>query len=185
MRTYNIPKGKKVIFVKWVYKVKLKPDGTIAKYKAKLVTKEFLTDNWILMHQEKYIFYVLIRFNMLECNSTSTQVETGNILCKGVIGDQFVDSTLYRKLIRSLRYICNSRPDLDYGVGIVRRYMEDPRHSHKLTIKRLVRYLKGSMDYGVLFPVDKNEEPKTMYGDTNVDWCSNKNDRKNTIGYLF
>ncbi|XP_019433973.1 PREDICTED: uncharacterized protein LOC109340709 [Lupinus angustifolius] len=112
------------------------------------------SEEGIVMHQEKNITDVLKKLDMLDCNSTATTVETGNVLCKGNPNDQKVDATLYRQMIGSLRYICNSRPDITYGVGIVSRHMEHPRHSHMITVKRLLRYLKGSINFGVLFPVN-------------------------------
>ncbi|XP_019460108.1 PREDICTED: uncharacterized protein LOC109359870 [Lupinus angustifolius] len=139
-----------------------------------------MTKEGILMHQRKYITDVLTRFNMLEWNPASSPVETSHTLRKEDTKDESVDSTLYRQMIGSLRYICNSRPDLAYGVGLVSRYMEHPKYSHMQALKRILGYLKGSLDYGVMFPTNKSRELSTIYGYTDVDWCGDKDDRKST-----
>ncbi|XP_040873473.1 uncharacterized mitochondrial protein AtMg00810-like [Glycine max] len=62
-----------------------------------------------------------------------------------------VDSTLYRQLIGSLRYLCNSRSDITYEVGLVSRFMKKPCKDHLLAAKRILRYVKGTLEYGILF----------------------------------
>ncbi|XP_019465354.1 PREDICTED: uncharacterized protein LOC109363548 [Lupinus angustifolius] len=147
---------------------------------------EFLRiDAGILMHQKKYISDVLERFNMLEYNLATTTFETGHILGKENPEDKSVDSTLYRQMIGSLRYICNSRPYLAYGVGLVIRYMKHPKTSQMHAVKKILRYLKGSIDYGDMFLANKTRELSTIYDYTYVDWCGDKDDRKSTSGYIM
>ena len=96
-----------------------------------------------------------------------------------------VDPTQYRRLIGSLRYLCHTRPDLAYSVGMVSRFMQKPKVSHLAAVKRILRYLKGTFDYGILFPaVDKGKECK-LVGYTDSSWCSDAEDRKSTAGYVF
>ncbi|KAE9588330.1 putative RNA-directed DNA polymerase [Lupinus albus] len=147
---------------------------------------EFLkTSKGILMHQKKYTLDVLERFNMQHCNPATTPVEPGNGLCKGKPNEDSVDSTLYRQVIGSLRYICNTRPDISYGVGLISRYMEEPKQSHMIAAKRVLRYLKGTMDMGILFPTQNRAETMSMIGFTDADWSGDKDDRKSTTGYVF
>ncbi|XP_019416067.1 PREDICTED: uncharacterized protein LOC109327393 [Lupinus angustifolius] len=122
---------------------------------------------------------------MFECNPASTLVEVGNIMCKGSLGDEVVDLTLYKQMLGSLRYMCNSILDIAYEVGLVSIYMEDPRSSQLLAAKRLLRYLKGSLDYGVLLLDSDENKLRIIYGYTDANWCGDKDDRKSTTGYLF
>ncbi|CAL0315968.1 unnamed protein product [Lupinus luteus] len=140
---------------------------------------------WILMHQRKYISDVLGRFEMLECNPASTPVESGHNLSTQSSDEQLIESTSYRQVIGSLRYICNTRPDLTFGVGLVSRFMEKPAHSHMQAVKRILRYLKGSLDFGVLLPTSSGQENHSIYGYSDADWSGDKDDRKSTSGYLF
>jgi len=48
--------------------------------------------------------------------------------------------------------MCNRRPDIAYDVGIISRFMSEPRSSCLLVVKRVMRYIKGTLDYRVLFP---------------------------------
>ncbi|XP_020225209.1 uncharacterized protein LOC109807090 [Cajanus cajan] len=142
------------------------------------------TKGGIFMHQSKYTTDVLERFQMLNCNPVSTPVDTGNTLDKSE-GDQMVDKTLYRQMVGSLRYVCNTRPDIAYGVGLVSRYMETPKQSHLLAVKRLLKYVKGTIGYGLMFPNKFSSPNHNMVGYSDADWCGDKADRKSTTGYVF
>ena len=63
-----------------------------------------------------------------------------------------VDATLYRSIIGGLRYLVHTRPDITFAVGYVSHFMEDPREDHWATVKRLLRYIKGTVDQGIVFP---------------------------------
>jgi hypothetical protein len=56
-----------------------------------------------------------------------------------------IDKTKYRSIVRSLRYVVNTRPDIAYAVGIVIRYMEEPRASHWDAVKQILKYLAGTV----------------------------------------
>ncbi|MCH99895.1 cationic amino acid transporter 1-like, partial [Trifolium medium] len=96
-----------------------------------------------------------------------------------------IDPTKYRSLIGSLRYLCNTRPDLAYSVGVVSKFMQKPKLSHLAATKRILRYIRGTVDYGIIFPnSDKgNQCELTAYTDSN--WCGDADDRKSTAGYVF
>lgn len=96
-----------------------------------------------------------------------------------------VDPTLYRILIVSLRFLCHTRPDLAYSVRMVSRFMQNPKISHPVATKRMLRYLRGTLDYDILFPVlDEGKECKLVRY-TNSSWCGDFEDRKSTNGYVF
>jgi hypothetical protein len=62
-----------------------------------------------------------------------------------------VDATLYRKMIGSLIYLTNTRPDICFSMNTLSQYMVDPRRVHLITVKHVMRYLKGTMDYGLKY----------------------------------
>jgi len=68
------------------------------------------------------------------------------------LNEKHVDATLYKQLLGLLRYISNSRPDISYGVGLVSRFMTDPRTPHLLTSKHILRYLKGTTKLVLFYP---------------------------------
>lgn len=63
-----------------------------------------------------------------------------------------VDVTLLKQIVGFSRYMCNSRPDIGFSVGLVSRYMDEPKVSHMKDARRILRYLKGSLSCGILFP---------------------------------
>jgi hypothetical protein len=138
----------------------------------------------LLMHQKRYASEVLKRFDMVNCNHAVTPAEARLQLSKDS-DDADVDPTQFRRLIGSLRYLCNTRPDLTYSVGVVSRFMQKPKLSHLSAAKRILRYIRGSLDYGILFPsADRGMKCKlTAYTDSS--WCGDVDDRKSTAGYVF
>ena len=138
----------------------------------------------IFMHQSKYTIDVLKRFQMLDCNSVSTPVETSAVLDQSGL-EKLVDKTMFRQMVGSLRYICNTRPDVAYGVGLVSRFLKAPLQGHLNPVKRLLRYLKGTIGFGLLFPTNLSNNSCEMIGFSDADWCGDKTDRKSTTGYLF
>jgi hypothetical protein len=92
-----------------------------------------------------------------------------------------LNPTEYRSIIGSLRYIINTRPDLAFAVGVVSRYMEAPGRDHWLAVKRILRYLKGTLGYGCKY--EKGAELKPMLlGYSDSDFAGDMEDRKSTTG---
>ncbi|WVY90763.1 hypothetical protein V8G54_036277 [Vigna mungo] len=142
------------------------------------------TTNGVYLHQKRYINEVLKRFKMEKCNSTTIPVMT-NLRLTDHLEEKKVDATLYKQIVGSLRYICNSRPDISYGVGLISRFMSDPRQSHLAAAKHVLRYLKGTADFGLFFPKKCDNVKRALEAWYDADWCGDKVDRKSTFGYLF
>ncbi|XP_019462984.1 PREDICTED: uncharacterized protein LOC109361914 [Lupinus angustifolius] len=121
----------------------------------------------------------------MECNRASIPAETG-ILLNQPEEDKQVGKTLFRQMIGSLRYICNTISDIGFGVGLVSRFMEDPQQSHLIVVKRLMQYLRGTIGHGILFHSKQNYKGNSeMIGFSDANWCGDKSDRKSTTRYLF
>jgi len=95
-----------------------------------------------------------------------------------------VDTTKYRNIIGSLRYLVNTRPDIAYSVGIVSRYMEAPKTSHWAAVKQILRYLAGTVRYGCRYMRSSTSEPKLL-GFSDSDLAGDIDDRKSTGGSVF
>ena len=104
----------------------------------------------LIMHQQKYATNLLKRFKMISCNPTSTPVEPGLRLVKDE-SEKSVDNTLFKEVVGSLRYLCNTRPDISFPVGLISRFSNNPKTSHWAAVKRILRYLRGTLSYGILF----------------------------------
>ena len=66
-----------------------------------------------------------------------------------------VDATLYHQLVGSLLYLTHSRPDLSFSIGFVARYMETPHESHRKEAKRILRYIRGTIQFGIHYKIGK------------------------------
>ncbi|XP_019455175.1 PREDICTED: uncharacterized protein LOC109356304 [Lupinus angustifolius] len=109
---------------------------------------------------------------MNDCNSTETPVEP-NIKLTRCEDEAAVNATMHRQIVGSLRYICHNRPEITYSVRLISRFMSDPRQSHLLAAKRIIRYLNGTIGYGIMYLTGQNSndsKPKLVaYSDS--DWC--------------
>jgi FtsZ-interacting cell division protein YlmF len=135
----------------------------------------------IFISQEKYLKEMLKRFQMEDSTPMSTPMVTGCKLSKDDDSPD-VDQISYRSMIGSLLYITTSRPDIMHDVGMVGRYQAAPKHSHLLAVKRIFRYLKGTMNYGLWYPSNHNFQ-LSVYSDD--DWANCMDERKSTSGGAF
>ena len=67
-----------------------------------------------------------------------------------------IDSSLYKSMIDSLLYLTASRPDISYSVKVCARYQVNPKESHMITLKRVIKYVKTTADFGVWYNKDTN-----------------------------
>ena len=121
--------------------------GALSYYLGIEVTqgKEALT-----LGQSAYILKLLEQSGMVECKPYVTPMEERLKLTK-VSTAAKVDATLYRSIVGGLRYLVHTRPDIAFAMGYVSRFMEDPREDHWATVKRLLCYIKGTIDQGIIF----------------------------------
>jgi hypothetical protein len=94
-----------------------------------------------------------------------------------------VDATEYRSVVGSLRYLVNTRPDLAYSVGIVSRYMEAPITEHWAVVKHILRYIKGTTNFGVVYLKERGKVKILGYSDS--DMAGDVDDRKSTSGVAY
>lgn len=95
----------------------------------------------MVLYQRKYIKEILKRFRMDDLTPASLLVEPNLKLEKHGEEDK-VDATLFKQIVESLRYVCNSQPDIGFSVELVIRYMSEPMVSYMKAARRTLRYLK-------------------------------------------
>nr|GEZ22100.1 retrovirus-related Pol polyprotein from transposon TNT 1-94 [Tanacetum cinerariifolium] len=103
----------------------------------------------ILISQRRYAQEVLTRFGMKNSNAVKNPIVQGTLLSKDEAGEE-VDNTLYKQLVGSLMYLTVTRCDLMYGMSLISRFIARPKLSHWLAAKRILRYLKGTTDFGAI-----------------------------------
>ena len=93
-----------------------------------------------------------------------------------------IDVTLYRSMIGCLLYLTASRPDIAFSVGVCSRFQSNPKVSNLNAVKRIVKYVGGTCDYGLFYSKESN---LSLAGFSHSDWAVNANDRKSTTGGCF
>ncbi|RDX98974.1 putative mitochondrial protein, partial [Mucuna pruriens] len=87
---------------------------------------------------------------MFDCNPVNTPME-GSLKLSKFDGGEKEDPTLFKSLVGSLRYLTNTRSDIMYTVGVVCRFIESPTYTHMKATKRILRYLKGTLNFGLFY----------------------------------
>ncbi|XP_018458977.1 secreted RxLR effector protein 161-like [Raphanus sativus] len=134
----------------------------------------------IFLSQKKYANKLIDKFGMKGSKSISTPLTPKG---KEVEDDkEYGDPTKYRSNVRGLSYLCTSRPDVMYASSYLLRYMSSPRVKHYQEAKRVLRYVKGTSSFGVLF-ISVDTPKLIRYSDS--DWGGSTKDKKSTSGYAF
>ena len=93
-----------------------------------------------------------------------------------------VNVTLYRSMIGCLLYLTASWPDIAFSVGVCSRFQFNPKVSHLNAVKRIIKYVGGTCDYGLFYSKESN---LSLVGFSDSNWAGNVDDRKSTTGGCF
>ena len=118
---------------------------------------------------------------MEDCQPVSTPMIIGCKLRKDDESKE-VDQRLYSSMIGSLLYVTTSRLDVMQVVGQVARFQDAPKETHVIAVKRIFRYLKGTLDFGLWYPKGND---LTLIAYSDADWAGCVDDRKSTSGTAF
>ncbi|KAJ9563088.1 hypothetical protein OSB04_008248 [Centaurea solstitialis] len=132
----------------------------------------------IFISQAKYVQDLLKRFDFGGSNSAATPMPR-NFQLNADSSGKPVDQKTYRAIIGSLLYLTASRPDIVFSTGVCARFQCDPRDSHLSAVKRILRYLKDTPDFGLWYPKDSGFE---LIAYTDSDHAGCKLNRKSTSG---
>jgi hypothetical protein len=133
----------------------------------------------LFLHPRQYTIDILERADMSDCKPCSTHVDTQAKLSEDD-GPLVTDATSYRSLTGALQYLTFSWPGIAYTVQQVCLHMHTPREPHLTVLKRILRYLRGSLDYGLLLRPSSTSE-LVVY--TNADLAGCIDTRRSTSGY--
>ncbi|XP_021889958.1 uncharacterized protein LOC110808697 [Carica papaya] len=134
----------------------------------------------VFICERKYAKEILKKFNMEECKATTTPMSQKESLSKDDAHDK-VDESYFRSLIGCLMYLTATRPDIIFTVSILSRFMHCASEMHLKAAKRVMRYIKGTVNFGVKFKSCQNLQ--LIYSDS--DWGGSVDDMKSTSGYCF
>ncbi|KAL5537917.1 hypothetical protein UlMin_045747 [Ulmus minor] len=138
-------------------------------------------DDGMFITQSKYAKNLVKKFGLENAKIYNSPMSTTIKISKDDSGIS-IDSKLYRSMIGSLLYLTASRPDLCYSVGVCARFQSDPKESHLQAVKRIIRYVNGTLDYGLWYSMDTTTD---LVGYSDADWAGTIDDRKSTSGGCF
>ncbi|XP_024974794.1 uncharacterized protein LOC112512898 [Cynara cardunculus var. scolymus] len=116
---------------------------------------------------------------MENCKPVATPADTGSKLSASA-GNPVVDPTAYRKLVGALQYLTFTRPDITYAVQQICLFMHAPREPHMNALKRIIRYLQGTVQLGLQL---YSSRPSQLLAYTDADWGGCPDTRRSTSGY--
>ncbi|KAL6329336.1 hypothetical protein AAG906_017640 [Vitis piasezkii] len=197
------PLDKHIVRNKWVYKIKRRPDGGIELHfhwpiQQLDVSNAFLhgfldeevfmeqprgvevdrSSQGLHLRQTKYICDLLDRTHMAGAKPLASPTVASTKL-SSTNGELLSDPSTYRHIIGALQYCTITRPDISYAVNQLCQYMHQPRTPHWQAMKRVLRYLKGSVNHGLFY----TPSPLQLHTYCDSDWAGNPDDRRSTSGY--
>ncbi|OMO95913.1 hypothetical protein CCACVL1_05180 [Corchorus capsularis] len=136
--------------------------------------------------KKKYMKDLLERSKMLESKPVTTPMATSAASLTLEMGNKLSDASEYRSIIGALQYLSLTRPDISFSVNKLAQFMHQPTEVHWQTLKCILRYLKGTLDTGLLLSNSDSNSKHFMdlraYAD--ADWAGDTSDRKSTSAFL-
>lgn len=140
-----------------------------------------LPNGYLRLYQPHFILKVLQRFNIQDCNGVYTPMEAERRLVPANENDKLVEQREYQSLVGSLMYIAvGTRPDLAFTISVLSKFNSQPTTDHFLATKPVLRYLKETVEMGLVYGTIDN-----IIDYTDADFAGDLNDRKSTSGYVF
>jgi hypothetical protein len=136
------------------------------------------TQDGTFVHQGKYTKDVLKKFDMGEAKPLSTPMSTTTALDADEDGEP-VDQKEYRSMIGSLLYLTATRPDIHFTVCLCARFQASPRTSHRQAVKRIMRYLRFTPEFGLWY---SSSSVLSLCGYSDADFVGCHLERKSTSG---
>jgi histone deacetylase 1/2 len=135
----------------------------------------------LVMTQKKYSLDLLQRAGMLKCKTTTTPMSSTDKIT-AVDGELLSseDATVYRSIVGGLQYLTITRPDISYAVNRVCQYLQAPRDTHWSAVKRILRYVRLTVSYGLSI---RPNPYGVLSAYSDADWAGSPDDRRSTGGY--
>ena len=157
-------------------------DNGEADFFLNLVIKRNRNERTLSISHPSYLQGILKRFRMEDCNPVGTPMETGTHFVKRWDDEPICNKQLYQQAVGCLTYASvTTRPDISSAIGILSQFMSDPSEHHWRGIKRTLRYIKGTLNYGLQFSDNETQ----LIGFADADWAGDLDTRCSTSGHVF
>ncbi|KAG8473223.1 hypothetical protein CXB51_035172 [Gossypium anomalum] len=137
------------------------------------------TTEGLFLSQQKYVLNLLRRAKMDQATGSPTPMVTSCVLSCHV-GSAVENASDYRSIVGALQYVVITRPDIAFAVNKVCQFMHQPLDQHFKAVKRILRYLQNTMDYGLHFTRAVNLD---LVGYSDANWGTDVDDRRSTTGF--
>jgi hypothetical protein len=138
------------------------------------------TSTGLFLSQSKYVEDLLLKSEMVDAKPCDTPCLPYHRLLKED-GAPYPNPTVYRSIVGALQYLTFTRPDIAFSVHQVCQFMQNPMVSHFTAVKRILRYLKGTLHVGISYT--KGDLQLKAFSD--ADWAGDPNDRRSTTGLVI
>lgn len=138
--------------------------GLLSYYLGIEVSQE---SGYVKIKQAAYARSLLVKAGLEECNAVRYPMEPKIKMHKDENG-KAVNPTNFKSLVGGLRYLVHTRPDIAHSVGIVSRYMERPTVLHMNAVKRILRYIKGTVEFGLIYTKGAGDYLLSGYSDSDL-----------------
>ncbi|KAJ0542271.1 putative RNA-directed DNA polymerase [Helianthus annuus] len=167
----------------------IKDMGPLSYFLGISVTRK---DGDLHLSQQNYIKELLARANLSHAKPVSSPCTTSAMLSVGD-SDPFDDPVKYRQLVGALQYVTLTRPDITFAVNKVCQFMHSPTVNHWAAVKRILRYLLGTVDHTLLFSQSSttvlhaytDAAFNSLSAFSDADWAGCPDDRRSTGGYAI
>ena len=170
---------------------------SIVEFKKKMATKFEMSDlglltyylgievhqleQGIVLTQDRYAQKVLEEASMQACNLSHVPMDL-NVKLPKASQETSINEKEYRRSIGCLRYLLHTRPDLSFSVGVLSRYMQEPKDSHGVALKQVLRYLRGTCSLGLMF---SRSSRLKLVGFSDSSHNVDVDDGRSTTGHVF
>ncbi|KAK0605174.1 hypothetical protein LWI29_023729 [Acer saccharum] len=134
----------------------------------------------LFLSQQKYITDLLHRTKMFDAKPVSTPLPTDHSITL-LDGTSLTDATEFRRVIGALQYLSFTRPDIAFAVNKLAQFMHRPTTGHWSLAKRLLRYLRGTLGFGLVL---HRNSSFSLHAFSDADWAGNQDDRSSTSAYV-
>ena len=144
-----------------------------------------MPDNSLFINQKQYAEKIVKRFNLEDAHEVCTPLDPQSKL-ELFESDVTLSNVPYKEAIGSLMFLAMvTRPDISHSVGVLSRYTDKPKKAHWDSIKRVIRYVKGTSNYGLLYGKNNSNDDVPVLAYSDADFAGDPNTRKSTSGYII
>lgn len=138
-------------------------------------------DGGITLKQSRYAMKILEESGMGTCSLPHVPMDF-NVTLSKFPAEKKIDETEYKRNIGCLQNLLHTRPDLSFSVGLLSRYIQEPKESHGTALKQILRYVRGTISLGLIFIWSTKLE---VVGFSDSSYNVDEDAGKSTTGHVF